>query len=64
MGEIAKDQYDALQKEIIETDQNLKYPEKQAKDINSPLSSFTQATDKIDRFWAATTSAWKMKKYI
>lgn len=58
-GEITKDQYDALQREIIETEQNLKDLEKQAKDTNTSLSGFTQAAEKIGKFGDAATSAGK-----
>ena len=61
-GEITKDQYDALQREIIETEQNLKDLEKQAKDTNTSLSGFTQAAEKIGKFGDAATSAGK--KYL
>lgn len=49
-GEITKDQYDALQREIIETEGNLKDLEKQTKDTNTSLSGFTQAAEKIGKF--------------
>lgn len=58
-GEITKDQYDALQREIIETEQNLKDLEKQAKETNTSLSGFTQAAEKIGKFGDAATSAGK-----
>lgn len=58
-GEITKDQYDALQREIIETEQNLKDLEKQAKDTNTSLSGFTQAAEKIGKFGDASTAAGK-----
>ena len=56
-GDITKDQYDALQREIIETEQNLKDLEKQAEDTNTSLSGFTQAAEKIGKFGDAATSA-------
>lgn len=58
-GEITKDQYDALQREIIETEQNLKDLEKQAKDTNTSLSGFTQAAEKIGKFGDVATSVGK-----
>lgn len=58
-GEITKDQYDALQREIIETEQNLKDLEKQAKETNTSLSGFTQAAEKIGKFGDVATSAGK-----
>ncbi|WP_277407367.1 phage tail tape measure protein [Lacrimispora xylanisolvens] len=58
-GEITKDQYDALQREIIETEQNLKDLEKQAKETNTSLSGFTQAAEKIGKFGDAATSTGK-----
>ncbi|WP_394526897.1 phage tail tape measure protein [Lacrimispora sp. JR3] len=58
-GEITKDQYDALQREIIETEQNLKDLEKQAKETNTSLSGFTQAAEKIGKFGDAAASAGK-----
>lgn len=58
-GEITKDQYDALQREIIETEQNLKDLEKQAKDTNTSLSGFSQAAEKIGKFGDASTAAGK-----
>lgn len=58
-GEITKDQYDALQREIIETEQNLKDLEKQAKETNTSLSGFTQAAEEIGKFGDAATSAGK-----
>lgn len=56
-GDITKDQYDALQREIIETEQNLKDLEKQAEDTNTSLSGFTHAAEKIGKFGDAATSA-------
>lgn len=58
-GEVAKEQYDALQREIIETENNLKSLEKQADDTNTKLSGFTQAAEKIGKFGDAATSAGK-----
>ena len=58
-GDITKDQYDALQREIIETEQNLKDLEKQAEDTNTSLSSFSQAAEKVGKFGDAATSAGK-----
>lgn len=58
-GDITKDQYDALQREIIETEQNLKDLEKQAEDTNTSLSGFTQAAEKIGKFGDAAASAGK-----
>ena len=58
-GDITKDQYDALQREIIETEQSLKDLEKQAKDTNTSLSGFSQAAEKIGKFGDAATSAGK-----
>lgn len=56
-GDITKDQYDALQREIIETEQNLKDLEKQAQDTNTSLSGFSQAAEKVGKFGDAATSA-------
>ena len=58
-GDITKDQYDALQREIIETEQNLKDLEKQAEDTNTSLSGFSQAAEKVGKFGDAATSAGK-----
>ncbi len=58
-GEITKDQYDALQREIIETEQNLKDLEKQVKETNTSLPGFTQAAEKIGKFGDVATSAGK-----
>lgn len=58
-GEITKDQYDALQREIIETEQNLKDLEKQAKETNTSLSGFIQAAEKIGKFGDVAASAGK-----
>jgi len=48
-----------LQREIIETEQNLKDLEKQAKETNTSLSGFAQAAEKIGKFGDAATSAGK-----
>ena len=58
-GDITKDQYDALQREIIETEQNLKDLERQAQETNTSLSGFTQAAEKVGKFGDAATSAGK-----
>lgn len=58
-GDITKDQYDALQREIIETEQNLKDLERQAQETNTSLSGFTQAAEKVEKFGDAATSAGK-----
>lgn len=58
-GQTTKDQYDALQREIIETEQNLKDLEKQAKETNTSLSGFTQAAEKIGKFGDSAASAGK-----
>ncbi|WP_044294483.1 phage tail tape measure protein [Robinsoniella peoriensis] len=58
-GEVTADQYDALQREIIETEQNLEDLEHQAEDTNRSLSGFSQAADKIGKFGDAATSAGK-----
>lgn len=58
-GDITKDQYDALQREIIEPEQNLKDLERQAQETNTSLSGFTQAAEKVGKFGDAATSAGK-----
>lgn len=58
-GDITKDQYDALQREIIETEQNLKDLERQAQETNTSLSGFAQAAEKVGKFGDAATSAGK-----
>lgn len=58
-GDITKDQYDALQREIIETEQNLKDLERQAQETNASLSGFAQAAEKVGKFGDAATSAGK-----
>lgn len=50
-GEISQDQYDALQREIIETEQDLKKLETQAKASEKSLSeAFTNAGTKVTEF--------------
>ncbi|MDF2881672.1 MAG: hypothetical protein K0R54_2229 [Clostridiaceae bacterium] len=46
-GEIGEDQYRALQREIISTEQNLESLEKQAKQSNSAIKGFADAGDKL-----------------
>ena len=46
-GDISKEQYDALQREIIETEQNLKELEAQAKKSSSALESIANAGSKL-----------------
>lgn len=47
-GDITKDQYDALQREIIETEQNLKDLEKQAEDTNNPCPAFRRRRRRLE----------------
>lgn len=58
-GEVTADQYDALQREIIETEQNLEDLEQQAEDTNTAMSGLSQAAEGIGKFGDAATSAGK-----
>ncbi len=65
-GEISQSQYDALQREIIETEQSLKDLNKQAKESESAFSvAFTNAGKKLEEFGSKVTDIGKnMTKYV
>lgn len=46
-GDISRDQYDRLQREIIETEQNLRNLEKTASKSNATISGISAAADKV-----------------
>lgn len=58
-GEVTKDQYDALQREIIETEQSLKDLENQAGRTNTTMAKISEASQKVGAFGEAATSAGK-----
>ena len=65
-GEISQEQYDALQREIIETEQDLKKLETQAKASEKSLSeAFTNAGTKVTEFGNKVSSVGTgMSKYV
>lgn len=56
-GDISQEQYDALQREIIETEQGLKNLESQAKNTNATMANIKEASTKIGNFGEAATNA-------
>ena len=58
-GDISRVQYDALQREIIETTQTLENLETQVNDTNHALSGVQGATDKIESFGDTAINAGK-----
>ena len=65
-GEISQQQYDALQREIIETEQDLKKLETQAGSTKKSLSeAFTEAGTKVNEFGNKVTAVGTgMTKYV
>ena len=65
-GEISQSQYDALQREIIETEQDLKKLEAQAGSTKKSLSeAFTEAGTKVNEFGNKVTAVGTgMSKYV
>ena len=58
-GEVTQEQYDALQREIIETEQNLRRLEGQAEQTNDALSGLSRAAEGLGKFGAKATDAGK-----
>ncbi|MBB2481057.1 phage tail tape measure protein [Bacillus sp. APMAM] len=56
-GDISREQYDALQREIIETEQSLSALESQARNTNVVMANISEASNKIGAFGEAATNA-------
>lgn len=58
-GDITREQYDALQREIIETEHRLRDLESQAQNTNVVMANISAASEKIGAFGEAATNAGK-----
>ncbi|SFS06057.1 phage tail tape measure protein [Anaeromicropila populeti] len=56
-GEITESQYNALQREIVETELSLRDLEMQAEDANRALSHISMASERVEAFGNACTTA-------